>query len=321
MGKPIRVIRKRIRKKPYFLFYAYLLAALLLLASVASYTWFTLSRAPQVNNMNVYITSGTGLQLAATPDAEEWTLQLDLFGNEEHSLQQVTWSAESNRFKVPKYAFDGRTLRVIAWEPLEEDPEAPENMPYVKKTFYARCDMPADVTLSMPRSVDTEGTIQGGGTYVVGDSQGRYGLETAIRIGLRMTCVDSTGKALSDPGELFVYEPNVDRHVDGSTGETPTYSVDRLDGTTPLVEEQYLIKQTISPSAKNPGEFLQNPVLFNLKPTDIVKIEFYMWLEGQDVDCSNAMGMSKDVTTSVIEANLQFFGTTDSQSGMGHIPE
>ena len=104
----------------------------------------------------------------------------------------------------------------------------------------------------------------------------------------------------------------------------PTYSVDDflyeepllVDGkpeSRPLVGKDYLIRQTFSKKGE-PGVFLENPPLFDLDAKEIVKIELYIWLEGQDVDCSNAM--SDGVTTTQIEANIQFTGTTETQSGM-----
>ena len=346
MGKQKVFIRKKIKKTPYVLFYTYLLIALLSLFSVASYTWFTLSWAPQVSNMKVYITSNSGLELAADPGAEVWSNQLDLYstrelekyaGSEEKpSLRQTTWSELDQCFYGPLYGYDGRLLNVtmtdysereiISWYKLEDLINANSlaySSYYIKATLYARCGQPVDVMLAEPMQVNDQG-IQGSGTYVIGDPNTGKGPETAVRIGLRMTYVDSEGNELSERSPMYIYEPNADRHADGSTGYIPTYSIDeyRSEDSTEstgevrewlLVDEERLIKQTFS-RRDEPGEFLTNPTLFSLKSGEIIRIELYIWLEGQDVDCSNVM--SDGVTTTKIEANIQFTGTTDTQSGM-----
>ena len=351
MGKQIVFVRKKVRKRPYILFYMYLLIALLSIFTVASYTWFTLSWSPQVNNMNVYITSNAGLELAATPGAEEWTNQLDIystrelkkFANSEErpALRQATWSDRDQCFYGPLYGYDGRLMNItrkeyddreiVSWYKLEDLINANStsySSYYIKATFYARCGQPVDVVLAEPMLVNDEG-IQGYGTYVIADPNTGKGPETAVRIGFRMTYVDANGTELSERGPMYIYEPNADRHVDGSTDPIRTYSIDEFlpsDDTGAsgeenewlLVDESRLIQQSFS-QRDNPGAFLENPSLFSLKSGEIVKIELYIWLEGQDVDCVNAM--SDGVTTTKIEANIQFTGSPESQSGMVPIPQ
>ena len=350
MGKQVVFIRKKIRKTPYILFYTYLLIALLSIFSVASYTWFTLSWTPQVNGMNVYITSNTGLELSATPDAEVWSNQLDIYSTKELSkfknsdtqppLRQTTWSDKDQCFYGPLYGYDGRLLNVtkkdygeqeiVSWYKLEDLIHANTILNsnyYIKSTFYARCGQPVQVMLAEPMELNSQG-IQGSGTYVIADPNTGKGPETAVRLGFRATPVDEYGEELTEKGPMYVYEPNADRHVDGSTDLIKTYSIDEFMSSDPgegydeqnewlLVDEERLIRQTFSRKGEL-GTFLDHPVLFTLNAGEIVKIELYIWLEGQDVDCSNAM--SDGVTTTKIEANIQFTGSTESQSGMVPIP-
>ena len=348
MGKQVVYIRKKIRKTPYILFYTYLLIALLSLFTMASYTWFTLSWSPRVNGMNVYITSNTGLELASTPDAQVWSNQLDIYSTKElrkyadseerPALRQATWSDSHQCFYGPLYGYDGRLINVtkkdlndrevVSWYKLEDLIHANSTLNsgyYIKATFYARCGQPVDVMLAEPMPINDQGT-PGAGTYVIADPNTGRGPETAVRIGFCMTHVDQNGEALSERGPMYVYEPNADRHVDGSTDLLPTYSIDEFlpseksneeQSDWLLVDEDRLITQTFS-KREEPGVFLTNPTLFSLSTGDIVKVEMYIWLEGQDVDCSNAM--SDGVTTTKIEANIQFCGPSDSQSGMVPIP-
>lgn len=350
MGKQIVFVRKKIRKTPYILFYTYLLIALLSIFSVASYTWFTLSWSPSVHGMNVYITSNAGLELASTPDAEVWSNQLDIYKTEELSkyadseerppLRQATWSDRDGCFYGPLYGYDGRLLHVIgkdyenreivSWYKLDDLIHAnstDDSNYYIKATFYARCGQPVGVILAEPMEINNQG-IQGAGTYVIADPSTGKGPETAVRIGFRMTPVNEQGEELSERGPMYVYEPNVDRHVDGSTDLIETYSIDEYMSSDImevyddqyewlLVEKERLIRQTFSRKGEL-GKFIENPTLFTLNTGEIMKIELYIWLEGQDVDCSNAM--SDGVTTTKIAANIQFTGTGESQSGLIPIP-
>lgn len=330
--KTRRYIKKRIRKTPYFMFYIYLIFVLTSLFSVASYTWFTLSRTPEVANMNLYITSGNGLELSVSPGGG-WTNQLDIYdaqelkayrGNvEKPSLRQTTWSDTEGSFFGPLYGYDGRlmplesmdyqTMQIVSWYRLEDKINANKlsaSSYYLKATIFARCDQPTDVKFTAPMQVDSYGT-PGQGTYVIGDPNTGRGPETAVRVGLRMTLVDSTGDQLSERGPMYVYEPNSDRHADGSTDYIPTYSVHDLEGQ--LVPEDRMIVQKFSKPGE-PGEFDLNPSLFTIKPGQIMRIELYLWLEGQDVDCSNIMANATEPTR--ILANIQFTGSTENQSGM-----
>ena len=353
MGKQKVFIHKKVKKTPYVLFYVYLLIALLSIFAVASYTWFTLSATPRVSGMNVYVTAAAGLELATSPSANTWTNQLDIYSTEEladfqgedkekPTLHQTTWSDRDQCFYGPLYGYDGRLmdfsgldydkLEVISWYRLEDAIHSNTTFPsnyYIKATVYARSGQPTDVMLTESDWLDQDKTVKGAGSYLIGDPNTGRGPETAVRVGFRMTPVDADGQELQETGPMFIYEPNADRHVDGSTNYISTYSIDEIrpSETDPqdadertgteayfLVDEERLITQSFSRSAAETGKFLTNPTLFTVKPGEIVRIEIYIWLEGQDVDCSNAM--SDGVSTTKIEANIQFTGTTETQSGM-----
>lgn len=332
MSQQIRVVKKRLKKRDYVAFYLYLLFVLLSLFVMASYTWFSLSRTPSVSNMNVYITSATGLELSADPGEDNWQLQLSVWdtGCIPTELRPVTWSENDGRFWAASYGSDGRLMDYAQWQPLTDSRHAntvTTDGYYMKSTFYARSGMRTEVRFAPAMVVDEAGT-QGSGTYVIGvaswDMEGLLhlnsgkGAESAIRIGLRATPVDSSGTPTGSSGGMFLYEPNADRHVGDSSGYIKTPSI---DGTDTLVPEERMVLQTASgwadletPEISNIkltlGEFITNPVLFTVEPGQVMKIELYIWLEGQDVDCVNPMNGAQ------LMANLQFTGSTDTQSGM-----
>lgn len=353
MEKKKRYVIKRIRKSRYFLFYTYLLVVLMSLFTVTSYTWFAISRTPKVSSMNMYITSQSGLELSPTPGAEVWRTYLDIWETKELSefrdvdqterpfLRQITWSDEQQQFFAPIYGYDGRLINFIneypdeyayfiSWYPLEDHSHANKTTVmesyYMKATFYARSGQTTNVSLSGPAQRDSEGTW-GSGSYVVGyPANTGKGPEVAVRLGFRMTYVDQAGNELSERGPMYIYEPNSDRHADGSEGYIPTYTIDNEESQLPLVDQKRMITQKFSMSEKSPGELVDNPTLFTISPGEIVKIEMYIWLEGQDVDCSNIMSVLDDdpemtemelLNYREIHANIQFTGPEDEEySGM-----
>lgn len=322
---------KKNRKKSALFIYVYMLLILLTLLVVGSYTWFSLSRTPRVSDMNMYVNSVSGLELSLDPKAEEWELQLDFRDMVEVTtpLRPVTWSEQSQRFYAASYGLDGRLRDFHMWEPLNDERHAnKDNIEgyYIKATFYARSGQTQKVSLSPAVEVD-EG-IDGSGTYVIGtpiwDSQqlinnnGGKGAECAIRIGFRITQVDEEGFSTDDPSSFIIYEPNSDSHPDGSNGYVPTPSIDH---TATLVPADRLILQSASTWTeaypverevviRDLGEFQTDAELFTIEADEMVKIDVYIWLEGQDPDCTNQIHEAQ------ILASIQFATETSGQSGL-----
>ncbi len=323
---------KRKNRRSLVFIYVILLLVLLTLLTVATYTWFSLSRTPRVSDMNMYITTREGLELSADPKSEEWVKQLDfrLIESVTAPLRPITWSQQQQRFVAALYGADGRLTGYNLWTPLSDDFNANRDDVYgyyIKSTFYVRTGVEMDVTLSPAVEVD-EG-INGSGTYVIGaplwdaeavsHNNGGQGAESAIRIGFRITEADANGEVAENAkSTFFIYEPNSDTHIDGSLGYVPTPSI---DGAEQLIGSEYLIRQTAStwtetnPVKRNAvikrlGEFTDTPVLFHIRPGQTIKIDLYVWLEGQDVDCTNQMNAAQ------IVANIQFAGDAGQQSGL-----
>jgi hypothetical protein len=61
---------------------------------------------------------------------------------------------------------------------------------------------------------------------------------------------------------------------------------------------------------KDLGEFQSDTELFSLQPGEMVKIDLYVWLEGQDIDCTN------QITQAQIMACIQLASEASGQSGL-----
>jgi hypothetical protein len=256
-------------------------------------------------------------------------------------LRPATWSDAKGRFYAATYGADGRHL---SYKELNDG----QNEYYIKTTYYARSGQSVDVqlkeivslNLSTDLSFSSLTSLDLAGSFVMGVPgfsmedilEGSSGnADKAVRIGFRMTYVDKAGNRLSPRGPMIIYEPNCDVHASKPSGYLPTPSI---DGTADLVSspDARLIRQTATTFGLEDsssldqveirvGEFLNNPTLFHLEPGQIVKIEMYIWLEGQDVDCTNASVFALNNLKDIIDdqwliGNIQFSGTTESQTGM-----
>ena len=313
--------------------YWILLSMLLTLLVTSSYTWFALSRTPRVSNIGVYVNAPAGMTLSAAPSGAEWVHRLDFaeLVSETAPLRPVTWSQAEGRFYAAQYGVDGR--RTGDWHPLSDEINANREGAYgyyIKATFYATSDTPVAVGLTHPMEVE-EG-VGGAGTYLIGTplwdsdsilhSDGGQGAQNAVRVGLRITPLEE-GEPQEDAAQFYVYEPNCDTHVDGESGYSPTPSI---DGTEALVEDPYLIRQTTTTwTEANPvqhgtvikdmGQFEDDTYLFTLGVGQVVRIDLYVWLEGQDIDCDNRIGHEAQLL-----ANIQFSADSGGQSGLQPIP-
>ena len=321
---------KKIRK-PRIVLWIYMLLILFTLLTVASYTWFSLSRTPRVSDMNMYINSQTGLEISDDPLAEEWKLQLDFLDlvDVTSPLRPITWSDYAQQFYAASYGVDGRLMPLSDWQPLNDDRHANKDTLdgfYIKATLYARSDVAMNVSLSPAVEVD-EG-VNGSGTYVIGTpiwdavsvvhSNGGQGAENAVRLGFRVTPVDETGESIGPASQMIIYEPNADVHIDDTFGYVETPSI---DGGLSLVPADRLIRQTASswseayPVQRNVlirrlGDFEDDTHLFSMEAGETVRIDIYVWLEGQDMDCTNMIRQAQ------ILASIQFAGDPGTQSGM-----
>lgn len=309
----------------------YLLLILLILLSTATYTWFSLSRVPKINDMALYISMASGLEISHDMNApdEEWGQTL-LYGEhyEENTvLRPVTYLDEEGIFYAATVGSDGRIIAVNY--PLSDERNANKsdiNGYYVKFVFYARTNDSVTVELS---SVDPNGEH---GTYVVGmplwnteeiiHNDGGMGFQSAMRIGFRITRYDRNNQPLNEEPVFIVYEPNCNRHLSGSLDYIATPSI---SGAEHLVPAERLIRHEVTswleafPVQKDlliydHGNFIDDPHLFDLDAGCKAKIELYLWLEGQDIDCCYETSKAAKIL-----ASIQFYSTSKPQSGMEDI--
>ncbi len=317
------------KRKGMLLIYASLLTFLFALSVTATYTWFSLSRTPQVSDLSMYVTTHTGLEIALTPDSEEWGSKLSYvdMASESFPLRPITWSEKDQRFYTAGYGIDGRLNG--NWHPLSDEHNANQNNHdgyYSLGTLYARTHEDVTVSLSVPTSLN-EG-LSGSGTYLIGTpvwdaeslthKNAGQGAENAVRMGIQITMLDSNNNPIEQTKKFFIYEPNCDTHTDGTNGYINTPSIDGKDFLLPqdrLILQSHSTWQEADPVENGVqvytiGDFQSDTELFSLKAGEKAMIKLYLWLEGQDVDCTN------QIKEAQIIANVQFKADPEVNSGL-----
>ena len=180
----------------------YMLLILLVLLSTATYTWFSLSRSPTINDMSLYISTLPGLEITGVEDAadNEWgqILIFNEFFEGNTVLRPVTYSDQDGIFYAASVGADGRVIAVN--QPLRDERNANRsdiNGYYMKFDIYARTTEAVSVELMRSESDAMQGT------YVVGSPEwdgeavchtdAGQGLHRAVRVGFRITRYDSDG--------------------------------------------------------------------------------------------------------------------------------
>lgn len=313
MKQTVNIPQNQKRRKRLWIRLLYLLFLFLPLLTTATYTWFSLSKTPKVNDMSVYVNCNVGMQVAwEIPTEEEgWGLHLDYSEKfpENTILKPVTFSDEDDAFYAVTLGLDGRKQSVS--DLLTDEKNAnrdDDDAYYLTFSFYAHTD--EDVKVSL------KDAFENSGTYILGKpiwneeeilhNDGGRGAASAMRVGFKITRYDEEGN-LNDVSDLIIYEPNCNFHTDYTLGY---YQTPSMDGTETLVPKNRLIRQTATmwfeadPVQKDYilykyGEFLDDPHLFDLDKDCTAKIDVYIWLEGQDADCTNEIGYEAKIFSSI----------------------
>lgn len=311
------------------LLYFYLVLILFLLLTVATYSWFSLSKLNRVSNISLYVNAPVGMQIARSHDAQDWGQQISWaeLVPETSPLRPVTWSDANQRFYAAVYGMDGRMTG--EWRPLSDERNANRSNYdgyYCVATFYGKTD--ERVKVSLAPAVATEDGRSGSGTYLIGrtlwDSgeishyNGGFGAENAVRVGIQITRLDENGDPVAEAPLFYIYEPNSNAHADYSKGYVNTPSIDGSDTLVPesrLITQDQTLWMEADPVERGVviyqfGAFTSDTELFIMEADETVRIRLYIWLEGQDVDCTNLINKAQ------IMANIQFVSVSAPQSGM-----
>ncbi len=291
--------------------------------STATYAWMTISSSLRVSDLELNVVTDNAMELALDVDGEpgEWSTLLSLGDliSPDTEMAPATWSARDGKFYTVRYGLDGRpsnlteltvtTINSNLHTPEPAEAEADREPGYlIALDLWIRTGASqAQVYLSEPTERVTD--VLGEGTWVIGEpvwnpasvrhDNGGNGAEAAVRMGFR--CYDED----YDTGGFVIYEPNA------LENEAPTPSVDGgpLQGSGKLIRQGVTTWSEQSPVLRDSVDyevapFLDDSSLFILSRGEPRKFTLYIWLEGQDPDCSNSISQGK------LTANVQFAAIT-----------
>lgn len=303
------------------------------LLTTAAYAWMSIASAMKVTDLALNVVTDNALELAPDVDgaAGEWSTILsmpELLAGDA-VLRPVTYSSLQGAFLAPSYGWDGRAdfssplvitkMQTGIPDPSSDEAEEGEGSGYLFAFEFWVQTGASDCTVHLSKPLEVSDGVAGNGSFVVGKpvwnasavkhTDGGSGAQNAIRIAFRTYDEEDGSK-----GKFVIFEPNAD-----SSGKyNPTASV---DGTETLVDEDDLILQSTSgwreqtPVLRDNvtytvGDFISdNTSLFTLKAGHARRVTLYIWLEGQDTDCVNAISAAK------VMANIQLYaeaGTEDN---------
>ncbi len=295
--------------------------------SVATYAWMSIATSYKVSDLELNIITENAMEVAPDEGGQpgEWlkVLSTEQLIDPELGLRPVTWSAKDKSFYAPTYGLDGRidffdphlitsiNADIPTPSPAEAEEEAGAGY-LISVDFWLRTGA-AKITTYLSGPAATGPDSVGDGTYVIGapewDAEKGYhinggnGAEYAIRIGFLTYDYynEETGKLLEE-SRFYIYEPN----TAADAAFTPNLDGEPLEGDGKLIrqENSYFTEQEIPLHGSVDyvrGAFIGNDSeMFTLYADIPRRVTMFIWLEGQDAECTNA------ISAGHILANLQF---------------
>ena len=276
-----------------------------------TYAWFSQSQTAIVQGMNLgIIAKEGGVLMSAVPNPSEWGYRLDLQMNETEynpasmiPANIVKTDADGNDISDGSIQFYNGVIDEAAPSKIYTETIG-QNKYYIQKDIYFYNDsLDQDITVVL----DKESTLLGNPTNGVEMAMrmaivnhGKYdkGTDTAENAPTAEKHIDDF--FTKDPANVSIYEFAAKTHLDGTTSTKDTYGVkaasgvgtyfdtkDVGSGVTGQAWENYLAKTTTV--HKDSG----TDISFVVEKDSYHRITVYIWLEGQDADCKNAISGSE----------------------------
>ena len=290
-----------------------LVVAIMSLTGV-TYAWFSQGTSANVSNMSLGVEAAAGGVLIAEDLNGTYASTLD-FTDKDLLAEGAKLAPVSTVGGTGEWAFFAGAVNAADASQIQTS-AATANSQYVRKSLYLKNDGAAEVVVNLGADTTngkytniSEGGVEGS----------RFNGHLASRLGVRYVATTSTVAASSvTNGNVNVLngtedttnegyailEPNATTHLSASYSGKLDYNGVQgissgyfdMDDTTAAETSEgakpYLAAvSTVADTTK---------IQITVPAQTIVQIEVYIWLEGQDVDCTNA------VSQSVINAQLYF---------------
>ncbi len=299
-----------------------MLASTAVLISTATYAWFTANRTVTVNPIQVNIEAQGGIQLSV--DGTNWTSIISVADINDAHLQYIDETESINQIPtLLEPVSSGLTMDTDGlmemWYGIVEtnDPDG-DYILTATQTTETRGSTGRFVAFDLFFRVDEDETL-----YLTANSNVETpdATDTGIKNSTRVAFVDLGNTAIGSPlatiqglnagaaAPVYVWEPNYDSHTAAAIAHAmDVYGLTVADDDDTAVPYSGVIAEIVTlddvllgdaTEAENAMFFADVTTnyrtkdgfdtaiqVFNL-PAGISKVRFYMWVEGQDVDCEN----------------------------------
>ena len=288
-----------------------LVVAIMSLTGV-TYAWFSQGTSANVSNISLGVEATTGGVLIAESLDGTYASTLD-FTDKDLLAEGAKLAPVSTVGGTDEWAFFAGAVNAANASQIQTS-AATANSQYVRKSLYLKNDGAAEVVVNLGADTEKRTNISEGGV-----EGSRFNGHLASRLGVRYVATTSTVAAsevtegnvnvLNGTGDTTnegyaILEPNATTHLSASYngklayngvqgissgyfGMDDTTAAETGEGAKPYLAAVSTVADTTKIQITVPAQ-------------TIVQIEVYIWLEGQDVDCTNA------VSQSVINAQLYF---------------
>lgn len=290
--------------------------------TTASYAWFSVNEAVTLSNLDIQVEAAEGIQVST--DAQTWRAAITVAdildpgpnypGHTNQIPSQLKPVSTIGSQSLGNFEFFEGTLIEDATTTLtttESPAEAAGDVgSYMAFDLFIRSATTEDIYLASPTAL----------TYAPLDAEDSVGLELATRVAFfnRGTQSDNDpagARALAGgtSSTQVIWEPNALENtptaiIDGATAGTkePYYGV-KAAGTGLELENfdtqttHFELVTTITPDTDASPFDTTNPdnIIFTVTP-GITKVRVYIWIEGQDVDCSNDISLGVGTVAATI---------------------
>ena len=303
-----------------------LLFLTIIMFGTSTYAWFTANRYVTIESLDVHVEASNGLQIST--NAVNWksvitTADITTGAYTGHVNQLpgtvtavstdgvIDQTTKKMNMYLGTVGNDATTGDYNITTALETD-TAGTSGNYIAFDVFLRVDSAMTVYLTTDSNVtfktNTEDRGLKNAARVAWYSLGNTAATSATNV---MTGLNSA------PASASIWEPNIDSHETivttsvapdygvtiPATGATPYYGVNKVIST--AVDLKELVNHTnttdatlVTPTISTTENFSTYQTFMSLS-AGVTKVRFYMWIEGQDIDCEN------NATGSDISYNIQ----------------
>ncbi len=289
--------------------FAMLIASVLSLTTM-TYAWFTTGKDASVGNFDMTISAGGGLEISATGNDNDWLSVLDIeslktasstlksFVDEGKTLDPVSTNGAYDDDMILNF-YKGQIESAAAGANLTQSTAAEEG--WLQFDLYFRNASSKDLKINL-----TGTKIEAKATDSIADPEGHTAIRMAFVItGTKAAHASGAVTAKSEAGQATIYEPNAKEHTnpgvaDYNAGKSTSSSRKEVfeynaligaynaDGGQPSISRYEIGEHSsVLQKANTQTEEGYSEGFFTLTKETITKVSVFMWIEGQDADCTN----------------------------------